>query len=186
MGHATFPVTKSGQKFTISTFSAPFKAELTVYTVVKKKVQPVKKPTPKPLPVLYKGKVTASNLTVRQSSSTKAKKIGTLKKNSTVEVVGSSKGWYKVKFGKGYGYVSSKYVKKVVTTKASKEKIILKGKVTASTLNVRNSESTKGKVIGKLEKNNLVEVVQKSSKGWYKVKYGKGYGWISQKYVKKT
>ncbi len=57
------------------------------------------------------GKVTATKLHVRSSASTKAKVIGSLKKNQTVTIVSTSGTWNKIKYGKSYGYVSKSYVK---------------------------------------------------------------------------
>ncbi|MEI2356696.1 SH3 domain-containing protein, partial [Mesobacillus zeae] len=140
----------------------------------------VKKYSAPVVKVLFKGKVTASTLNVRSSNSPKAKVIGSLKRNATVEVVQSSNGWYKIKRGSGYGWVSAKYVKKIYAA----PKVLFKGKVTASTLNVRSSNSPKAKKIGSLKRNSIVEVVQ-SSNGWYKIKRGSGYGWVSASYVKR-
>ncbi|XQY93001.1 SpoIID/LytB domain-containing protein [Metabacillus sp. HB246100] len=57
------------------------------------------------------GKVTASKLHVRSSGSTKAKVIGSLKKNQTVTILSTSGSWHKIKYGKSYGYVAKIYVK---------------------------------------------------------------------------
>lgn len=57
------------------------------------------------------GTVTASALNVRSGAGTNYKKIGYLTKNSKVEIVGQTGSWYKIKFGSGTGYVSSKYIK---------------------------------------------------------------------------
>lgn len=59
----------------------------------------------------FKGKLT-SNVDVRATSKSNSKVIGKLKKNEIVTVVGGSyKSVYKIKYGKGYGYVPAKYVK---------------------------------------------------------------------------
>jgi len=57
------------------------------------------------------GKVTASRLNVRATTSIKSKVIGTLKKNQSVTIVSTTGSWKKIKFGKATGYVSSKYIK---------------------------------------------------------------------------
>ncbi|MFD0051446.1 SH3 domain-containing protein [Actinomycetes bacterium NPDC127524] len=64
----------------------------------------------------FSGQVTASALNVRSTTSSKSKAIGLLEKNAKVSVIGSRKGWYKIIFGKGYGYVSSAHVKKTTTS----------------------------------------------------------------------
>lgn len=140
--------------------------------------------------VVYKGNVTASALNVRNAGKATAKKIGQLKKNNVVQVVSTSKGWNKIKYGKGYGWVSGSYIKKQATPVAKKttsavKKTNFSGKVTASTLNVRSSSNAKSKRIGSLKKNKTVSVVE-TANGWYKIKYGKGYGWVSGSYITKV
>jgi len=65
----------------------------------------------KSTPVTKTGKVTATKLNVRSTASTKAKVVGSLKKNQTVTIVSTSGSWHKIKFGKSYGYVTKSYIK---------------------------------------------------------------------------
>ena len=59
------------------------------------------------------------------------------------------------------------------------------GTVTASSLNVRKSNSTESKVVGVLKKGKTVEVL--STKGsWYRIKAGGITGYVAKKYVKKS
>ncbi|MCM3727302.1 SpoIID/LytB domain-containing protein [Neobacillus cucumis] len=51
------------------------------------------------------GKVLVSLLHVRTSASSKAKIIGTIKKNQTVTILSTSGGWYRISYGKLTGYV---------------------------------------------------------------------------------
>lgn len=60
------------------------------------------------------------------------------------------------------------------------------GTVTASVLNVRESASTSSKILGKLNNGTKVTIVNTSTKGWYKIKYGSGYGYVSSNYVSLT
>lgn len=69
----------------------------------------VKKPAP--VAKTKSGKVNATKLNVRAAASTKAKVIGSLKKNQTVTIVTTSGSWHKIKYGKSYGYVSKSYIK---------------------------------------------------------------------------
>ena len=53
---------------------------------------------------------TASSLNVRAGVSTSAKNIGVLTKNSTINILGSSHGFYKISYKGKTGYISSSYV----------------------------------------------------------------------------
>lgn len=52
-----------------------------------------------------------------------------------------------------------------------------------SSLNVRNSASTNGKILGKLNNKAKVEVVSTTG-DWSKIKYGNGFGYVHSKYLK--
>ena len=59
------------------------------------------------------------------------------------------------------------------------------GTVNASSLNVRKTNSSKGKVIGVLREGASVEVLSTSG-SWYKIKTGKTTGYVSKKYISKS
>ena len=130
-----------------------------------------------------KGKVTTSSLNVRANASTNSSKIGSLKKGEIVEIENiSSNGWYKIKYKKGYGYVSGKYIE-VLNDSSNDATVIKKGKINTNTLNVRSGSSASSSKIGTLSKGTIVDIVKIEKNGWYKIKYKKGYGYISGSYV---
>ncbi len=129
------------------------------------------------------GKVTTSSLNIRANASTNSSKIGSLKKGEIVEIENiSSNGWYKIKYKKGYGYVSGKYIE-VLNDSSDDTTVIKKGKINTTTLNVRSGSSTSSSKIGTLSKGTIVDIVKVEKNGWYKIKYKKGYGYISGSYV---
>lgn len=135
--------------------------------------------------VIATGKTTAQ-LNVRKGSSTKYAKIGSLSKGEKVEIVSKlSNGWYKIKYNGTYGYVSGAYVKldSEQPKPGEDEKIIATGKTTVSSLNVRSGPSSNYSKLGILTKGTKVEVVERYSNGWYKIKYKGSYGYVSGAYV---
>lgn len=132
--------------------------------------------------VLNTGKVYNTNsLTVRKTSSSTSTKLGTLKKGSKVEIVDVTyNGIYKIKYKNSYGYVDGKYINLTKTIS-----VIKRGAVyNTNSLTVRKGSSTKYSKIGSLKKGATVQIVKKESNGWYKIKYGSGYGYVSGKYIK--
>ena len=128
------------------------------------------------------GKTTAK-LNVRKGPGTKYAKMGTLSKGAKVEVITKlPSGWYKIKYKGTYGYVLGKYVK--LNTPQQDEKVIATGKTTVSSLNVRSGPSSNYSKLGILTKGTKVEVVERYSNGWYKIKYKGSYGYVSGTYVK--
>ena len=135
--------------------------------------------------VIATGKTT-EQLNVRKGSSTKYAKIGSLSKGAKVEIVSKlSNGWYKIKYNGTYGYVSGAYVKldSEQPKPGEDEKIIATGKTTVSSLNVRSGPSSNYSKLGTLTKETKVEVVERYSNGWYKIKYKGSYGYVSGAYV---
>ncbi|MCM3668101.1 SpoIID/LytB domain-containing protein [Mesobacillus maritimus] len=68
---------------------------------------------PKPAPKKMTGKVKATTLNIRSTSSTKGKVIGTVKKNQTVTVLKKTGSWYQIQYGKKTGFVAAQYLTNV-------------------------------------------------------------------------
>ena len=135
------------------------------------------------------GIVTVSSLNVRSGPGTYYSKIGSLKKGANVQIVSTSAGWYKIKYSSGYGYISSQYVStssgstkpepiKNTTLKQNEGLVLV-------TMNVRSGPATAYSRIGSVSKNTKVSVISQQ-KGWYKIKYGNKYGYVSATYLKRS
>ena len=137
------------------------------------------------------GTVNTDVLNVRSGAGTTYSKIGSVKRGQTVQIEGStSNGWYKIKYNNGYGYVSGEYITNVTTnsssnanTTSSATKVVYTATVNTDSLNVRSGASTSYSVIGKVTRGTKVEIVDKMSNGWSKIKYGSGYGYVSTTYL---
>ncbi len=129
-------------------------------------------------------KTSGSNLNVRKNATTNSGILGTLLNGAQVEIVETLSGWYKIKYGNSYGYVSSSYIS--MTQSSGNNGAI--GNQTAyiktngSSLNVRKSASTSSTILGSLSNGSQISIVETLS-GWYKIKYGSGYGYVSSSYV---
>lgn len=122
---------------------------------------------------------TIDNLNVRSGSSTNKAKIGYLKKGTKVEVIKELlNGWYKIKYKGAYGYISGAYVK----LDGDQGEVKSTG-TTTSILKVRQGASVNNEQIGYLEKGKRVEIVTELLSGWYKIKYGDSYGYVSGAYI---
>ena len=115
---------------------------------------------------------------VYSSSSTKAKKIGSLKKNQAVYIYANKGSWSQIKYGKTKGWVAKKNLKlgyPVVTVNKD-------GHATSNQY-IYSSQNTKTKRLATVKKNQNVYILSKQG-GWYKVKFGKTTGWVIAKHFK--
>ena len=126
----------------------------------------------------------SSNLNVRSGAGTKYSKIGSLAKGTVVEVVEIKDGWAKIIFPSANytnGYVSAQYLTKQST---SPETVIGTKTVIARVLNVRSGAGTSYSIVGKLNRNTKVEVIETVANGsWSKIKFNGGYAYVSSTYI---
>ncbi|MGL5149362.1 MAG: SH3 domain-containing protein [Clostridium sp.] len=116
-------------------------------------------------------------LNVRAQATTNSAIVGKIKEGATVEVIATYGSWTKINFAGDFGYVSSEYL-----SYSEPKKIGYVYNTEGLGLNVRSSASTSGAVIGNIKDNTAVEIVETLT-GWYKIKYGNGYGYVSSAYI---
>lgn len=130
---------------------------------------------------------TTDALNLRAGNSTKYKVLKTIPKGKQVQYISTQGSWYKVKYGKHTGYVSKSYIK---VQKASDFKppatpnaSSTKRYATTSNLNLRSTNSTKGKIVTVIPKGKVVSYISAHG-SWYKVKYGTKTGYVAKSYLK--
>lgn len=137
--------------------------------------------------------ITATSLNVRSTPSTTGTRVGNLKKNAIVTVVTDQGSWSQIEAKGIKGWVHSDYLKITSTGSPSKASDSTtasanswsSGKVTATSLNVRNNGTLNGKVVGTVSKGTLVKVVEEKN-DWYKISYGTNKtGWVAGWYISK-
>lgn len=115
---------------------------------------------------------------VHASTSTKAKKLGSLKKNQVVYIYAHKGSWSQIKYGNTKGWVAKKNLKV-----GSPLVTINKDGHATATQYIYASQSTSSKRLATVKKNQNVYVLASQS-GWYKVKFGNATGWVVAKNVK--
>ena len=61
--------------------------------------------------------------------------------------------------------------------------ILMKGQIIANVLNIRSSASTEGDVVGKLKKNDVVDIIS-IGENWYEIHYNNANAFVFAKFVK--
>lgn len=133
----------------------------------------------------YTRYVTASNLKVRKKASSKGKVVGSYKKGAKVRCYKKKGGWTKVRYGKKYRYVATRYLSKKkpkVQKKAKKAASTYVRYVTAGSLTIRKKATTKSAAAGYYKRGTSVTCYGAAG-GWTKVKHGGAYCYVSSQYL---
>ncbi|WP_026693113.1 SH3 domain-containing protein [Peribacillus kribbensis] len=126
-------------------------------------------------------KVNASSLNIRQNPGSNYKVVGSLKNNQIVTILGQQGTWTKVPNGKSTGWVSSQYLKAYTAPAANATGTTYY--VTATSLNVHSSGTSKASVVTTVKKDEAVTVTEKKGT-WAKIKTASGKtGWVSLSYL---
>lgn len=120
------------------------------------------------------------SLNIRKGPDSTEPVLGRLKYKDKVNVVMNlSNGWSKINFNGGYAYVNTKSISNTVSTPLSPKFM----KCNTDVLNIRSEPSKSEKIIGKLKKDEKVEVVYHLNSGWTRVKFNTSYGYVSSAYL---
>ncbi len=133
--------------------------------------------------------VNCSYLSFRSGPDTSYSLYDTIKNGTTVTILDSSNGWYKINYNSKEGWVSGKYVSvgsgDSGGSSSSGGTTSSTGKITASSLRVRSGAGLNYSQIGSLLKGTTVTILGESN-GFYKINYESQTGYISKTYVNLT
>jgi uncharacterized protein YgiM (DUF1202 family) len=127
-------------------------------------------------PRSLRGRVKPQTLNVRAQPSMDGEIIGTLSHDNLVDTIAESGDWFEIKFNGASAFIHRGYVELFEVLQPQK------GRVNASTLNVRQQPSIEGKKIGSLRRDSQVEIVSQIGK-WLEIKFGESVAYIHADYV---
>ena len=120
-------------------------------------------------------------LNIRKDPDGAANVVGTLSDGSACEILETLDGWVKISSGEVEGYASSEYILTGDEAKeAAKDLVKERAYITADNLNIRETPSADGQIVGKCLQGELHEIVGEEN-GWYKI----SGGYISADYAEK-
>ncbi len=137
---------------------------------------------------------TTERVNLRKDASTSSDVLKVLAKNQTVTLLGETGSWYKVSASGKTGYVSKAYVRISSADNSTSDKddaVVPDGLVsypaaragvTTERVNLREDASTSSDVVKVLAKSTSVTVMGEMS-GFYQVKAGSSFGFVSKAYV---
>ncbi|MCQ9205552.1 MAG: SH3 domain-containing protein [Omnitrophica bacterium] len=122
--------------------------------------------------------VVKDKINVRVDSTVQSDSLGLLPKGVTVEELEKRYNWVKIRLPRNFTcYVSRQFIERIPGNK---------GRVIASSLNLRNKASLESYSIGKIAKGTVVPILGRT-KDWYKIRaYPYVHGWVHAKFLKKS
>ena len=132
---------------------------------------------------VIKGQVASGKLNIRAGKSTSAKKLATVRKGKTVNILEAGKKWVKVSVAGVIGYTKGAYIKTSYGNASNLYKNAIAGKVTRKSLKIYKSKNGSAGSVLTLKKGAKVKVLTTNST-WVKVKVGEVIGYVKGKYVK--
>lgn len=135
---------------------------------------------------LFQGEVNANNINVRSDATVSAEIICALNKNYRVEVIQEFYGWYKIRLPQN----APSYIKKNLVAcsniQSAAENRCKNAKVLKDRVNIRLHPNESSPIIGVVEKNELVNIL--NDKGdWYRIEpVQTSFGWINKRFVNKV
>ncbi|SFL85123.1 N-acetylmuramoyl-L-alanine amidase [Salibacterium qingdaonense] len=140
--------------------------------------------------ILYEGVVDASTpLNVRSGPGTENHVLYTLQDGSTIDVHERTGSWLKIDGHGGEGYVHGNYVTNVDEVDSDQDNTdkpadpILEGKVTASTLMVREGPSASNDSLGRLSRGETVKIYEETNGSWVLIKYNGDWAYTHSGYL---
>jgi len=137
-----------------------------------------------------KGVTTTDHLRLRKGPGTDYDIITELDDDLFVEVIGvCDNNWYLVRTNSGIGFVSGDYLRVLSNEYIHSQEInstslcVLRGIRSNTSLNVRDSASENGEVIGSLSQGQTFVIEDHLDNGWYQIQYGDRTGYVSGDYV---
>ncbi len=122
--------------------------------------------------------VSTHKLKVRSGPGKKHSIVTRLKRGTEVTLNKEEGDWWYVSYTGGSGYVNKKYLKE--KSEVTKQNTY----VARHRLRIRDQSSSRGKVLGKLNKGDEVVIVERKGK-WARFDYNGQDGWVFRKYLKK-
>lgn len=122
--------------------------------------------------------VVKDKINVRVDSTVMSESLSLLPKGVIVEELERKYSWVKIRLPRNFTcYVSRKFIERIPGNK---------GRVIASSLNLRNKASLESYSIGKITKGAVVTILDRT-KYWYKIRaYPYAHGWVHAKFLKKS
>ena len=124
------------------------------------------------------GTITEGGIRLRKGPGTDYQVITTLSKNMAVTILSNEGNWTKIQSQSGTGWVNSEYISSATTqAPAEDSQDDTTAVVSENNINVRDTASLNGEVIGKLAEGTVIHIVAEDG-DWVKIQFSGNTGWV--------
>lgn len=136
--------------------------------------------------VNFNGQINATDINLRVDATVGSAVICVLAKGELVQVVSEAHDWYKIRLPKeAPSYVREDLVECFNPDPVTTPGKCLSAKVIKDRINIRLGPSESTWILGKADKQTVVNILTKEN-GWYKIQpIYQSYGWVNKKFVSK-
>lgn len=147
-------------------------------------------------PKSFYGDINADNINIRSDSTVSSPVICNLNKGQRLEVISEYFGWYKIRLPKNAAVYVKKNFFECIKYKSTdgagnplpieKQKSCSCATASKSKINVRFAPTEVSAILGRIENNEVINIISDSD-GWYKIEPPqKSFGWINKKFLNKA
>ena len=131
--------------------------------------------------VLGSATITASRVNLRTGPGTNHLRIGSVSRNTIVELLEKNGTWYRIRTAAITGFVDGRFLRVSLASRSETESIKT-AIVGATVLNVRNGPGTNHRLIGRLNNGARVILISRFN-GWYRITHGNIQGYVLAKHL---
>ncbi|GAA5214217.1 N-acetylmuramidase domain-containing protein [Corallincola platygyrae] len=122
------------------------------------------------------GIVNTARLNVRDRPSSQGRKLGIVKQNAVLPVLGKRDGWIEITYQQHPGFVSGEYLNLIESVPKQT------GQVTASRLNIRSRPEAQAPVLGTLVRDAVIEI-EGVHGDWLEIVFNQQAGYVASAYI---
>lgn len=149
---------------------------------------PSQQSSSKPKSAVKSGTITTNSLNIRSEPSQGSALLGKFAKGDKVEIISQQNDWTEISYNGASAWISSQYVQAQSSEAKNSKKTKASGgsgKITATSLNVRETPSLNGKNIGTVSQGQTFSIIEEQN-NWAKIEYESGvYGWVAGWFLEK-
>ena len=124
------------------------------------------------------GRITANKLNIRNRPAMDARILGVATRSTLVDIEAETRGWYAIRYAGYTAFVHCDFVDIV------HQPVAMKGRVSASKLNVRSAPSLSGDIIATVQRDTVLQIISELE-DWLRIDFDGVVAYVSRDHVER-